>query len=271
MLIGMTHLAAGEEPSRLLEDAARAFRAGKHEEALALAGKAIAVEPKNRAALSFRAGVFESLEKFKDADADLTRAIELAPEEPEAIQRRGCVRFKRGQIEASIRDFDRVIELRPERKVSHWQRGISYYYAGRFDEGRKQFEGYQDYDSSDVENAIWRFMCMARKDGIEAARRAILKIGDDRRVPMRQVYDLYAGKLQPADVLAAARAEKPAASQLNRQLFYAHLYVGIYHDLLGERKQALDHLQQAVEHRVDHYMWDVARIRRDLLRRDAKR
>ena len=169
-----------------------------------------------------------------------------------------------------IRDL--AIELRPEQKTSHWQRGISYYYAGRYDEGRRQFEGYQDYDSNDVENAVWRFMCMARADGIDKARKAILKIGDDRRVPMRQVYDLYKGDLKPADVLAAANAGKVSAGQRNSQLFYAHLYVGIYYDLVKDKKKAFEHVNKAAEeHRIGHYMWDVARVHRDLLAKEIKK
>lgn len=204
--------------------------------------------------------------KLDDALALASRAIEKEANNAEASQLRGIVHFKLGKVDASIRDFDRYIELRPERKVSHWQRGISYYYAGRYDDGRKQFEGYQDFDSNDVENAVWRFMCMAKKDGMETARKTILKIGDDRRVPMRQVYDLYKGELKPDDVLAAARADNPSKDQLNSRLFYAHLYVGIYHDLAGDRKKALEQMELAVEHRIGHYMWDVARVHRDLLK-----
>jgi lipoprotein NlpI len=192
-------------------------------------------------------------------------AVAKDPGGADAYQRRGAARFRLGDIEGSIKDFDRYIERKPAAKVSHWQRGISYYYAGRYDDGRRQFEGYQDFDRNDVENAVWRFMCMARKDGMEKARKAMLKIGDDRRVPMRQVYDMFRGDLKPADVLAAATAGDPPADQLNRQLFYADLYVGIYYDLLGDRTKALDHLNRAVGHRIGHYMWDVARVHRDLL------
>jgi lipoprotein NlpI len=202
---------------------------------------------------------------LKQALAAANDAVAKAPKDADAYQRRGELHFKLGHIDASIKDFDQYIALRPQAKISHWQRGIAYYYAGRYDEGRRQFEGYQDFDSNDVENAVWRFMCMARKNGMDRARQAILKIGDDRRVPMRQVYDLFKGDLKPADVLAAARAGDPPAEQLNRRLFYAELYVGIYYDLLGDRARALDHLNRAVEHRIGHYMWDVARVHRDLL------
>ena len=197
--------------------------------------------------------------------ARATKAIEMDPKYAEAYQFRGIVHFKAGKIDASIRDFDRYIELKPAAKVSHWQRGISYYYAGKYDEGRKQFEAYQEHDKADVENAVWRFMCMAKKDGMEKARDGILEVELDKRVPMRQIYGMFKGGRKPADVLAAARDGDPPAEQLNRQLFYAHLYVGIYYDLAGDRKKALEHLNAAVDHRIGHYMWDVARVHRDLL------
>ena len=210
--------------------------------------------------------------KFAEAVADYSKALEVDPADGQLWHLRGCSQFKAGKIAASIADFDKYITLVPKAKVSHWQRGISYYYAGRWDDGIAQFEGYQTYDSNDVENAVWRFMCMARKDGIAKARKEILKIGDDKRVPMRQVYDLYAGKLKPDDVLAAAQAGEPAREVLNRQLFYAHLYVGIYHELEGNKKRALEHLQKAAaEHRIGHYMWDVARVHRDLLRKELEK
>src|SRR5438874_660218 len=79
------------------------------------------------------------------------------------------------------------------------------------------------------------------------ARTDMLKIGADRRVPMRQVYEMFSGKLKPADVLAAAQSGPPAKELLTRQLFYAHLYVGIYFDLEGDMPTALEHLNKATD------------------------
>src|SRR5262249_9014651 len=96
----------------------------------------------------------------------------------------------------------------------------------------------------------------------------LLKIGNDKRVPMMQVYALYAGKIQPADVLAAARAGEPSAEELHKRLFYAHLYLGLYHEVLGDKKLALEHMTKAAEdYPIGHYMGDVARVHRDLLRK----
>jgi lipoprotein NlpI len=205
---------------------------------------------------------------LKKALADLDKQIRADPKRAEAYHERGSVHFKIGNFKDSVRDFDKYVELRPEKKASHWQRGISCYYAGQYDEGRKQFEGYQDFDNSDVENAVWRFMCMARAGSVDQARKAMFKIGDDRRVPMRQVYEMYSGRLKPAEVLAAAQAGNPAKELLGRQLFYAHLYIGIYYDLEGKTAKALEHLNKAADdYRISHYMGDVARIHRDLLKK----
>jgi lipoprotein NlpI len=121
-------------------------------------------------------------------------------------------------------------------------------------------------DTNDVENAVWHFLCVARPSGVEKARAAILKIGNDRRVPMMQVYQLFAGKIKPDDVLEAVKAGKPGEKEFNARLFYAHLYLGLYHEVSGDAKKALEHLSTATDHKIEHYMWDVARVHRDLLK-----
>ena len=73
-----------------------------------------------------------------------------------AFDRRGGEHFIAGRVKESVADFDMAVKLDPNREPWHWRRGISYYYVGEFEKGRKQFEGYQTVDSSDVENATWR-------------------------------------------------------------------------------------------------------------------
>jgi hypothetical protein len=209
---------------------------------------------------------------LEESLANLNEQLRADPNRAEAYHERGCIHFKLGNFKESVRDFDKYIELKPERKAGHWQRGISYYYAGQYEDGRKQFEGYQDFDSNDVENGVWRFMCMAKAGDIAKARKGMLKIGNDSRVPMREVYELYKGTLKPADVFAAAQAGRPDPAALSRRLFYAHLYVGIYYELEGDDRRALEHLDKAAtDYRIEHYMGDVARVQRDLLRKRLKK
>jgi lipoprotein NlpI len=212
--------------------------------------------------------------KAKQLDKALSlaeKAVKLDPRAASAYQMRGIVHFKLGHIAPSIADFDKAIELEPKRKAGHWQRGISYYYAGRFEDGRRQFEGYQTVDANDVENAVWRYLCMARKEKVARARADMLKIGKDARVPMREIYELFLGRLKPADVLAAAKAGNAAKDKLDAQLFYAHLYIGLYFETEGNKKKALEHIAIAADdYPIGDYMWDVARVHRELLRKELR-
>src|SRR5206468_3164056 len=133
------------------------------------------------------------------------QALKLNPRMADAWQNRGIIHFKLAHIDESISDFDEVIKLNPAQAPYHWQRGICYYYAGRFEEGRKQFELHQTVNPNDVENAVWHFLCVARASGLDRARAALIPIQGDARVPMAEVHALFAGRLQPEEVLAVAR------------------------------------------------------------------
>jgi lipoprotein NlpI len=264
-------LGQAQTSTELLNAARAAWAEQDVKRALELANQAVAADPKNKLAYVFRGSLYEEKDAYLDAVRDWSKVIELDPTDSDAYQARGCLNFKASRMGESLADFDKHLELRPERRKSHWQRGITCYYAGKFDEGKRQFEVYQDFDSADVENAVWRFMCMVRAEGLKKAQADMLKIGDDRRVPMRDIYDLYVGKKTPADVLAAAAKGDLKPELKNRQLFYAHLYLGIWFDLLNDRALALEHLNKAADdHRIGHYMWDVARVHRDRLAAQKK-
>ncbi len=266
LVLMVSHLAtAGESVADLQKAAKEALDKGKVDDALKLAGQAVALDPKNPQPHVFRAALCEVADRHADALADLTKAIDLDPKLADAYDRRGSVHFKLARFKESLADFDKFLDLRPAERDGHWRRGITCYYAGRFEEGRKQFEGYEKVDTNDVENAVWHFLCVARADGPAKAREKLLKIGNDRRVPMMQVYELFAGRLKPEEVLTAAKAGKPSPEQLTSRLFYAHLYLGLYAEVTGDGKSAREHLKAAEAQRINHYMWDVARVHAKLL------
>jgi lipoprotein NlpI len=248
-----THARAQNETNRDRPGASLEDRIGS-------ATKAIGADPADQEALDRRASLYAAAGKPELAIADYDRLLKLDPTLADAFDARGSEHFKLGHIDESLEDFDRAIQLRPEREPWHWKRGISYYYAGRYADGRKQFEGYQTVDDNDVENAVWRYLCMARDQGVKAARRDMLKIKPDPRVGMMAVYALYSGHAKPEDVLAAARSGSPTPEQLNARLFYAHLYLGLYWDSLGDADQAKQHMAKAVAHKISHYMWNVADV-----------
>jgi lipoprotein NlpI len=204
--------------------------------------------------------------KYEDAIASLTRCLKLDADNAEALDLRGSAYFMRGKFAESVADFDKYIRLKPDRANGHWRRGISLFYAGKYEAGMKQFEGYEKVDTNDVENAVWHFLCAARKDGVKKARAGMLAIGKDRRVPMMQVYELYKGTIKPAGVLDAANAGERTEEQRKPMLFYAHLYLGLYYDVMREKKKASEHMALAAgKYKIGHYMGEVARVHSELL------
>jgi lipoprotein NlpI len=170
------------------------------------------------------------------------------------MNRQGEEAFRQGRIAESVKFFDRAIEAEPRLAAHHWQRGISLYYAGRFKDCRKQFELHRTVNPEDVENAVWHYLCVAATDGVDAARKVLIPIRGDERVPMAEVHRMFAGKGTTEEVIARAGQEHAA-------LFYAHLYVGLFHEAAGRKAEASEHMRKAaLDFAVGHYMHDVARV-----------
>lgn len=239
----------------------QAFKEGKREEAVPLATKAIEKEPKNAKLLFMRGRVYAAMNENAKAIEDYDRALKFDTNAPAFYQERGVAHFKLGHIKESIADFDRFIQMVPEQEAHHWQRGIAYYYAGDFERGRKQFESHQKVNPRDVENAVWHFLCVARGQGVEKAKASLIPIERDPRVPMKEIFALFAGKGKAEDVL-------PAATDRDQQ-FYAHLYLGLYYEAHGNAAKAREHIDKAAnEFSMNHYMGDVARVHAQRLKKD---
>jgi lipoprotein NlpI len=164
-----------------------------------------------------------------------------------------------GKPADSAKDFDALVAVRPELEPQLWQRGLALYYAGRFADGRRQFEVHRGANPADVENVAWHFACAARQEDPAAARKALLPVGDDDRVPMREILALFRGTGTPAEVLAAAEAG-PEDVRRN-QLCYAHLYLGLYAESTGDMAEAKTHIVLAAgRYSMDHFMGKIARL-----------
>jgi lipoprotein NlpI len=225
-------VAAEPTATDLLAEAQVAAQQGDGERAVRLAGAALAADPR------------------------LTGAYYL----------RGREQFRLGRIEAAVADFDRYVELRPDLQSRQWERGIALYYARRFADGARQFALYQTYADNDVENSVWRFLCVAADEGVDAARRSLLPIQSDSRIPMMQIYDLYRGVATAEDVLGAIESAPGTDAQRAARRFYADLYLGLYLEATGRAEQAAVHIRRAADPdlgknpHLNRYMWDVARI-----------
>ena len=183
-------------------------------------------------------------------------------EEAQEVFKRAVADFEQGRIKESVAGFDRLTQLAPGYTPQLWQRGIALYYAGRYKDCREQFEAHRKVNSDDVENSAWHFLCVARAESPEKAKEALLPVGLDPRLPMIEIYQMFRGAMPPERVLAAA------GTQVGAQ-FFAHLYIGLYQEALGNKEDALKHITLAADDRyaVGGYMHTVAKVHLGLLKR----
>ena len=187
-------------------------------------------------------------------------------EQARDILDRALADFQQGRIAPAVDGFDRVAKLVPNYAPQLWQRGIALYYAGRYKDCRAQFESHRTVNPADVENAAWHFLCVARAESAEKAKQALLPVGPDSRVPMREIYEMFRGKYTPEQVMRAAGDGTDAQ-------FYAYLYTGLYYESMGDAERALRQITEAAGDRFSAagYMHRVARVHRDLLNRAKPR
>lgn len=178
------------------------------------------------------------------------------PADPGALLDAAVADFERGRIDDSVAKFNQLVAVAPRAMPQLWQRGIALYYAGRYDDCRKQFEAHRTVNPDDVENAAWHFLCVARAESAAKARAALLPVGPDARVPMREVLELFRGRMTTEQVMAAA------GNSLSGQ-FYGNLYVGLYYEAVGDDTRARTALETAASERfraAGGYMHMVARV-----------
>lgn len=203
----------------------------------------------------------------------LTRRIEANSKDVNLYSARGDARFFLGEFAKSVEDFDQMIELDPSLGDSHWRRGIACFYAGQYEAAAKQFEVYHSFDNIDRENGIWRYLSQHRAKGREHAREGLLKYEKDDREPFPDIYRMFGGQLEGAEVLKRIHAAQLTDAEREKRLFYAELYVGLNAAVENQADAAERHLAAAVENRWGAkagggpgWMWQVGRLHHDLLR-----
>jgi lipoprotein NlpI len=98
------------------------------------------------------------------------------------------------------------------------------------------------------------------------------------REPFPDVYRLFAGEIEPGEILERIDAADVTDAEKEKRLFYAHLYIGLNELVEGRRKSAREHLRKAVLSEWPrtagfgpHYMWQVGRLQYELISAEGKR
>lgn len=249
-----------------LKKSNEAFRKAMVKQALEHAKNAIKADPSEPRA-HFTAGqIHQAMRESAQAIAFYSKTIELEPRAIDAYSSRGMAHFKLGHVKESVEDFNQELKLAPQRLAYHWMRGLSFYYAGDFVGGKRQFEIHRTVNPHDVENAVWHFLCTAKAESMEKARELYIPIQGDSRVPMMEVHALFGDKGTVENVMKAVEAGGAKGLERKNRYFFAHLYLGLYYDVMGDKKKMKEHIELATgRYAQKHYMGDVARVHKMMI------
>jgi lipoprotein NlpI len=211
-------------------------------------------------------------ERLRPQLAEFTTEIVKTPDKIELYSRRGDAHFFLAEFSNAVADYDKMVAIKPEEDDSHWRRGIAYFYAGQYEQAAGQFERYHSFDNVDRENGIWRYLSQVKAYGRERARQDLLKYEKDDRQPFPDVYQLFAGKIEPDAILKRIEEAEITDAEREKRRFYAHLYIGLNYAVEDQPDAARVYLAKAASNKWPeragygaHYMWHVARLHRDIL------
>lgn len=154
--------------------------------------------------------------------------------------------FGTGQMKGAAQVYDEVLEQRPDIKPQLWQRGLALYYAEEFEKGVDQFDTHQTYNSQDVENSVWQLLCQARLTSVEDARKSMIQIESDSRVPMEEVFNMFAGTGTPEEVITASGYDAEKVVR-NGSTYHGWLYVGLFHEMMGDEDASIEAMKTALK------------------------
>ncbi|MCP3981494.1 MAG: tetratricopeptide repeat protein [bacterium] len=100
-------------PAEKRERAAAEFRAGRFDEAAGLYEGLVAVEPQDGALRMHYAAALAAVERYDEAERELTVAAELQPSEARVRHEQGRIAERRGDAAAAAAHYREALELQP--------------------------------------------------------------------------------------------------------------------------------------------------------------
>jgi tetratricopeptide (TPR) repeat protein len=116
-----------------------AAQTGRHDHAVELIGRAIAIDPNRPDAHYNRGNALLALERLDPALASYDKAIALKPDYLEAWANRGTVLLALARFEQALASYDKVIGLMPRDAVAYYNRGVALEALGRFGEAADSY------------------------------------------------------------------------------------------------------------------------------------
>jgi lipoprotein NlpI len=181
------------------------------------------------------------------------------PKDAAALRRAADIFLRAGKPIDSVRLFDKYLKMNPGAEPELWQRGIGLYFIGEYGKAAEQFVLHREANPHDVENAAWHFLCVAKGESFDIAKKGLLPAPGDSRVPMKEIYDML--RTGDEEAITKAIEQLPENTEGREEAaFNGDLYRGLYADAKGDTKKAKEYLDRAANRAPSHYMGDVAKV-----------
>jgi tetratricopeptide (TPR) repeat protein len=210
---------------------------------IAVAKKALALDPRLAAAHSSLASAYQQEWRWKEAERGYRTALELDPGDPVTHARLGTLLMWLGRTDDGLEHARRARELDPLNVKRTIRLGWLLYHARRYDEAIREFQTVLDTEPN--QTALW-FLGFAlidssrAEEGVRALERSVADSGRNPAT-LGLLARAYAGAGRRADALSLVDELK----QRERETYvppapFVHAYVG-----LGDRENAFASLERA--------------------------
>jgi serine/threonine-protein kinase len=225
---------------------------GHYEKAAEQFQQAAQLEPSNDQAYVNLAASYEHLNRPEKAEEAYKQVISIRPQESSGYSYLGAFYFSQAQYEKAQAMFEKAIALTPGSYVNYSNLGGTFLYEGKYDEATHALQ-----ESIAIRPTSNAYVLAA--DALFYLRRfqeatqnnlAALKLDDSNYQTWGDLGDShYYGGDRSAAAEAYRKAISLAESQLKLNLSDASVLADLanYYSMLGERKQALDYLDRALQ------------------------
>ena len=238
------------EQEEFFLQAIEAFEANDTNAMVRLMNQAVAIDATNHFAYIKRAQLYDLIGNNALAARDYSRAlgtVGVDQKYADVFQMRGCAFFKLGNLRGAVSDWVNFLHLKPDKEAEHWQICVAYALLGKYEDARNQFEWHWTVNAKDMEVAFWHFLCVARTEGLAAAREKLMEVEGEKRVPMPALYRLFKGEGSAAEVWLAVEEGNPDPDERNQREFFANYYLGLFHQAEGKLEAANELIAAALE------------------------
>ena len=197
------------------------FLLKQHDRAIADLSKCIELDPESAKAYRNRGDAYAHNGQYLESVTDYSKAIELEPGKPGDLSSRGNLYFHLGRYEDAIADYTRLLEI-ASAPTALMQRGMAYELIGAERLALADYErASQAGGRTGAYGRLWRYVLL-RETGqdvtdanLSGTSDAIQDAGD---AWTERLFALFAGKLTPDELLAAAATDDERAE--------AYYYIG---------------------------------------------